>query len=83
MLSSFQELVEKIRIEAEKKIKAELSKRSRLELFGFRLFMPLTVNIVTDRSVKSVCAQNFYPTTASLLYSLPYSLRQTKTDRTS
>lgn len=49
MISSFQELVEKIRIEAEKTIKAELSKRSWLERTGFKLFMPLTVNIVTDQ----------------------------------
>lgn len=49
MIGSFRELVEKIRIEAEETIKAELSRRSWLERTGFKLFMPLTVNIVTDQ----------------------------------
>jgi len=54
MVSSFQEFADKFKIEAERAIKAELSKRSLLERIGFGFFMPLTVNIVTDQGVASL-----------------------------
>jgi len=53
MVNSFYKFAEKIRAEAENVIKSELSKRSFFELLGFRLFMPLTVNILTDQG--AVC----------------------------
>ena len=54
MAGSFHEFVEEIRTEAENTIKSELSRRSFLERAGFRLFMPLTVNIVTDQGAVSL-----------------------------
>lgn len=54
MVGSFHELVEEIRTEAENAIKSELPRRSFLERAGFRVFMPLTVNIVTDQGAVSL-----------------------------
>lgn len=54
MLSSFQKFAEKFKIEVERAIKAELSKRSFLERIGFRIFTPLTVNIVTNQGAASL-----------------------------
>lgn len=54
MVSSFYEFAEKIRTEAENAIKSELSRKSFLECAGFWIFMPLTVNIVTDQGSVSL-----------------------------
>ena len=54
MVSNFYEFAEEIRTEAEDAIKSELSRRSFLERAGFRIFMPLTVNIVTDQGAVSL-----------------------------
>ena len=54
MVSNFYEFAEEIRIEAENAIKSELSRRSFLERAGFRIFMPLTVNVVTDQGAVSL-----------------------------
>jgi hypothetical protein len=53
MASSFQEFAEKFRAEAERAIKAELSK-SLLGSIVFGRFTPLTVNIDTDQGVASL-----------------------------
>ncbi|NWF86796.1 hypothetical protein HXY32_03175 [Candidatus Bathyarchaeota archaeon] len=53
MTSNFHEFAQIIKAEAEKSIKKELSKMPFLEL-GLRIFMPLTVNIITDRGVASL-----------------------------
>ena len=54
MVSNFYEFAEELRTEAENTIKSELSRRSFLERAGFRIFMPLTVNIVTDQGAVSL-----------------------------
>ncbi len=54
MESGFYEFAEELRTEAENAIKSELSRRSFLERAGFRIFMPLTVNIVTDQGAVSL-----------------------------
>jgi len=54
MASNFYEFAEEIRTEAENAIKSELSRRSFLERTGFRIFMPLTVNVVTDQGAVSL-----------------------------
>lgn len=54
MANIFYEFVEKLRIEAESKIKSKLSQRSFLERVGFEFFMPLIVNVVTDQGSVSL-----------------------------
>ena len=54
MVNGFYEFAEELRTEAENAIKSELSRRSFLERAGFRMFMPLTVNIVTDQGAASL-----------------------------
>ena len=54
MVSSFYKFAEQIRREAESKNKSELSRRSFLERAGFWIFMPLTVNIVTNQGSASL-----------------------------
>lgn len=54
MGTSFYKFAEEIRTEAENTIKSELSRISLLERAGFWMFMPLTVNIVTDQGVVSL-----------------------------
>jgi len=54
MVSGFYEFAEELRTEAENAIKSELSRRSFLERAGFRMFMPLTVNIVTDQGAAAL-----------------------------
>lgn len=53
MISNFNEFAQIIKAEAEKSIKKELSKMPFLEL-GLRIFMPLTVNIVTNQGAVSL-----------------------------
>jgi len=48
MTGNFYEFVERFRAEAEKAIKAELSRRSFFERAIIWVFMPLTVNVVTN-----------------------------------
>ena len=54
MTSNLFKFAEKLRIEAENGIKAELSRRSFLERVGFGLIMPLKVNVVTDQGAVSL-----------------------------
>ena len=54
MTSNFYDFVERFRIEAEKAIKAELSRRSILERAGIWFYMPLTVNVVTNQGSVSL-----------------------------
>lgn len=53
MASSFQEFAEKLRTEAERRLKAELSK-SLLGSLVFRAFTPLTANIDTNQGTASL-----------------------------
>jgi hypothetical protein len=53
MANIFHEFAENIRAEAEKSIKTELSKMPFLEI-GLRIFMPLTINVVTDQGAVSL-----------------------------
>lgn len=53
MTSDFHKFAQDIKAEAEKAIKAELSKMPFLEL-GLRIFMPLTINIVADQEAISL-----------------------------
>jgi hypothetical protein len=54
MVNGFYEFAEELRTEAENAIKSELSRRSFLERAGFRMFMPLTVNVITDQGAASL-----------------------------
>lgn len=54
MVNSFYKFAEEFKIEAENAIKAELSRRTLLERFGFGFFMPLKVNVVTDQGAVSL-----------------------------
>ncbi len=54
MATEFYEFIEGLSIEAERAIKAELSRRAFLERVGFGLFMPLTINIITDAGSASL-----------------------------
>jgi len=58
MSIEFYEFIERLRIEAEKAIKAELSRRTVIERVGFGLFMPLTINIITDAGSASLVFLN-------------------------
>jgi len=53
MVSSFYEFVE-LRTEAKNTIKLELPGRSFFKRADFRIFMPLTVNIVTNQGAVSL-----------------------------
>ena len=48
MSADFDELLSRIRREAEDGIKYELSRRSFIDRGVFRMFMPLTIEIITD-----------------------------------
>ena len=54
MVSNFNKFAEEIKTEIENAIKSGLPRRSFLECVGFWMFMPLTVNIVTDQGTISL-----------------------------
>ena len=54
MEGNFTEFAEKISVEIEKAIKSELSKRSIIERIGYAMFMPLTINIITEEGSASL-----------------------------
>lgn len=53
----FEELVEELRMLAERKLKEELSKRSSLELFLFKLFTPLEISLITDKGNATIVVE--------------------------